>query len=398
MVGMFSGMGIVVGVVIHDVRPRRYYQQSPLIAVRVEQDYIPASIQGTSMPEPIVELRSDTQTRPTTAMRQAMATAEVGDDQSGEDPTVNALEARMADLLGKEAAVFTCTATQANQMAVWSHCSRGEELLIDETGHLGNFEAGGPAILSGVSVRRLRGQSGLLDVDVLSAAWWPPEAHFAPTRLVCVENSTNLGGGRTYPLDQLQRVRRWARDHDLLVQLDGARLFNACLARGYSPKEVAEPADTVTICFSKGLGCPMGAILAGSRDVIRRARRARTVFGGALRQAGIPAAACLYALDHHVDRLSVDHENAKRFAEGIAKIKNIRIDMDAVETNLVFFEVSPEWGTARDLASALYARNVRMYDVGPQRLRACTHLDVDAAGIDHAVTVIGEVLAQLRRA
>jgi len=345
------------------------------------------------MADPIVELRSDTQTRPTAAMRQAMASAEVGDDQSGEDPTVNALEARMANLLGKEAAVFTCTATQANQMAVWSHCSRGEELLIDETGHLGNFEAGGPAVLSGVSVRRLRGVSGLLDVDLLDAAWRPPEAHFAPTRLVCVENSTNLGGGRTYPLDQLQRIRRWASDHDLLVHLDGARLFNACLARGYSPAQASEPADTVTICFSKGLGCPMGAILAGSADVIRRARRARTIFGGALRQAGIPAAACLYALEHHVERLAIDHQNARRFAEGIAKLKHIRIDLAAVETNLVFFEVGPEWGSAQDLARGLYARNVKLYDVGPQRLRACTHLDLDAAGVDRGVAVISEVLA-----
>jgi threonine aldolase len=345
------------------------------------------------MSVPIVELRSDTQTRPTAAMRQAMASAEVGDDQSGEDPTVNALEARMADLLGKEAAVFACTATQANQMAVWSHCSRGEELLIDETGHLGNFEAGGPAVLSGVSVRRLRGRSGLLDVDLLTAAWRPPEQHFAPTRLVCVENSTNLGGGRTYPLDQLQRVRGWAREHDLLVHLDGARLFNACTTRGYTPAKVSEPADTVTICFSKGLGCPMGAILAGSRDAIRRARRARTIFGGALRQAGIPAAACLYALDHHVERLSVDHANARRFAEEIGRLKHIKIDLDAVETNLVFFEVASEWGSASDLAKALYARSVRMYDVGPRRLRACTHLDVDASGIDHAIAVIRDVLA-----
>lgn len=345
------------------------------------------------MTGPIVELRSDTQTRPTHAMRQAMATAEVGDDQSGEDPTVNALETRMAELLGKEAAVFACTATQANQMAVWSHCSRGEELLIDETGHLGNFEAGGPAVLSGVSVRRLRGRSGLLDVDLLSAAWRSPEQHFAPTRLVCVENSTNLGGGRTYPLDQLERVRGWAREHELLVHLDGARLFNACTTRGYTPADVSEPADTVTICFSKGLGCPMGAILAGASDVIRRARRARTVFGGALRQAGIPAAACLHALDHHVERLAIDHQNARRFAEGIAQLKHIRIDMGEVETNLVFFEISPDWGSAGELATALYARNVRMYDVGPQRLRACTHLDVDVSGIDHAIAVIRDVLA-----
>lgn len=348
------------------------------------------------MPDTIVELRSDTQTRPTSAMRAAMAAADVGDDQSGEDPTVNRLEARMAELLEKEAAVFACTATQANQMAVWSQCRPGDELLIDEHGHLGNFEAGGPAVLSGVSVRQLRGRSGLLDVDLLAAALRPPELHFAPTQLVCVENSTNLGGGRTYALDHLERVGRWAHEQLLRVHLDGARLFNACTARGYAPRDAAAHADTVTICFSKGLGCPMGAILAGSRETMTRARRARTVFGGALRQAGIPAAACLYALDHHVERLEIDHANARHFAEGIREISAIRIDLDAVETNLVFFEVSPDWGPAADLAAGLYARGVKLYDVGPQRLRACTHLDVDRAGIDRAVAAVREVIAAKR--
>ncbi|MFO1096668.1 MAG: threonine aldolase family protein, partial [Planctomycetaceae bacterium] len=232
------------------------------------------------MPPAFVELRSDTQTRPTPAMRQAMAAAEVGDDTIGEDPTVNRLEGRMAELLGKEAAVFACTATQANQMAVWTHCRSGDELLIDEHGHIGLHEAGGPAALTGASVRTIPGQFGLLDVDVLSAALRPPHSTFAPTRLVCVENSTNIGGGRTYPREQLARLGQWAHEHGLRVHLDGARLFNACIARDYSPREIAESADTVTICFSKGLGCPMGAVLVGTGEVIQRARRARTLFGG----------------------------------------------------------------------------------------------------------------------
>ncbi|MBL8851769.1 MAG: aminotransferase class I/II-fold pyridoxal phosphate-dependent enzyme [Planctomycetaceae bacterium] len=341
-----------------------------------------------------VELRSDTQTKPTAGMRQAMAAAEVGDDTCGEDPTVNRLEARMAELLGKEAAVFACTATQANQMAVWTHCRRGDELLIDETGHIGNYEAGAPAALSGVSVRTVQGQQGLVDVDRLTAALRAPALIYSPTRLLCLENSTNLGGGRTYPLDQLERIGAWAHNRQLKVHLDGARLFNACLARDYQPQVVAQHADTVTICFSKGLGCPMGAILAGSHEDVQSARRARTLFGGALRQAGIPAAACLYALDHHVARLADDHANARRFAAGVAAIPGIRIDVPAVETNLVFFEIDAAWGTAARFAETLAERGIKMYDVGPQRLRACTHLDVDRAGIEHAITAIRDVLAR----
>jgi threonine aldolase len=289
--------------------------------------------------------------------------------------------------------VFACTATQANQMAVWTHCRSGDELLIDETGHIGNYEAGAPAALSGVSVRKVQGKQGLLDIDLLTAALRAPALIYSPTRLLCLENSTNLGGGRTYPLEQFARVGAWAHDHELKVHLDGARLFNACLARDYAPRAVAQSADTVTICFSKGLGCPMGAILAGSSADIARARRARTLFGGSLRQAGIPAAACLYALDHHIERLAEDHANARRFAEEIAAISGIQIDVPAVETNLVFFEVDAGWGTADRFANALAERGVKLYDVGPQRLRACTHLDVDRAGIDRALAAIRDVLA-----
>lgn len=349
------------------------------------------------MSDPFVDLRSDTQTRPTPGMRQAIAAAEVGDDTIGEDPTVNRLEVRLAELLGKEAAVFACTATQANQMAVWTHCRSGDELLIEENGHIGSYEAGAPAALTGVSVRKLRGDAGRLDVDVLAGALRPGSLYFSPTRLVCVENSTNIGGGRTYPLEQLARVGRWAHEQGIKVHLDGARLFNACVARGYSPREAAAAADTVTICFSKGLGCPLGAALAGTAADIQRARRARTLFGGALRQAGIPAAACVYALDHHVARLTIDHENARRFAAGIADIPGIRIDVAAVETNLVFFEVEPDWGTGARFAAALADRGVRLYDIGPQRLRACTHLDVDRVDIERAIAAVRDVLGSRRR-
>ena len=341
----------------------------------------------------IVELRSDTYTQPSAGMRRAIAAAVVGDDMVGEDPTVNALEARMAALLGKEAAVFACSGTQSNQMAVWTHCGSGDELLIDETGHIANYEAGAPAALSGTSARRIRGRGGLLDLDDLQNSLRPPNLHFSPTRLLCLENSTNLGGGRTYSLEQIARVCRWAHDNGLKTHLDGARLFNACVARGYSARDVAAHFDTVSICFSKGLGCPLGSILIGSREDIQRARRARKLFGGALRQAGIPAAACLYALDHNIDRLADDHANARVFADSVAEIDGIHIRPDEVETNLVFFEIDPDRGTAAQLSAALRERAVKINPAGgTHRLRACTHLDVDRDGVLRAVDAIRQCL------
>ncbi|MFV0442194.1 MAG: threonine aldolase family protein [Planctomycetaceae bacterium] len=341
-----------------------------------------------------IELRSDTYTRPTAGMREAIAQAEVGDDMVGEDPTVNRLEARMAELLGKQAAVFACSGTQSNQMAVWAHCDRAEELLIEETGHIANFEGGAPAALSGVMCRRLPGDFGRLDVEHLQGQIRRGNDHFATTKLLCLENSTNIGGGRTYSLEQIERVCGWARENDLRTHLDGARLFNACIARGYAAADVARHFDTASICFSKGLGCPMGSILIGPQTLIARARKARKVFGGALRQAGIVAAAALYALDHHVERLAEDHANAQLLAQRIASFPGIRIEAASVETNLVFFEVDPDWGTAAQLSAALRSRNVKMLPLGPQRLRACTHLDVTTEQILQAAEHIRDLLTQ----
>jgi len=345
-----------------------------------------------------IELRSDTFTQPTPGMRRAIAEAECGDDMAGEDPTVNRLEARIADLLGMEAAVFACSGTQSNQMGVWVHCTAGDELLIDETGHIANFEAGGPAVLSGVSIRRIPGDMGRIDVPQLAVMLRGPNVHYSPTRLVCVENSANIGGGATYPIEQLARIAEWSREHHIKVHMDGARLFNACIARGYSPADVAKHLDTVSICFSKGLGCPMGSVLAGTEKDMARARRARKIFGGALRQAGIVAAAALYALDHHVERLAEDHANAREFANRIATLPHLRCDAAKVETNLVFFEVDTAWGTAAELSSALKDRGVRINGIGPQRLRACTHLDVDRAAVIEAAEILAEILSTKRRA
>jgi len=265
-------------------------------------------------------------------------------------------------------------------------------LLIEETGHIANYEAGGPAILSGVSCRKIRGSRGLLSVDLLQAAHRAENQHFSPTRLLCLENTANLGGGVTYSLDQLREIREWADESGILVHMDGARLFNACVVRGYSPAEVADCCDSVSICFSKGLGCPMGSILVGSHDTIQRARRARKIFGGALRQAGFAAAACLYALDHHVDRLSIDHENARLFADSIAKIPGVIVDPDSVETNLVFFEIDADIATAEQVSRALGEQGVRIYALKPQLLRACTHHDVDREGILRAASILKGVM------
>lgn len=342
-----------------------------------------------------IDMRSDTVTRPTPGMRRAIAEADVGDDMNGEDPTVNLLEARMAQLLGKEAAVFASSGTQSNQMGIRAHCIPGDELLIHETGHICIYEAGAAAALSGITVRALTGEHGMLDVPQLDGKIAPDNQHFCITKLVCVENTTNRGGGFVWPLDQMARVSQWARSHGLKVHLDGARLFNAAAAGKYSVKEFAQHVDTISICFSKGLGCPMGSMLIGDQPTVAKARRIRKLFGGAMRQAGMMAAAAVYALDHHVDRLKDDHDHARTFAEAIAEIPGIMIKPDQVESNLVFFDVDPQYGPAANLTAGLLEHKVRMLPVAAQRVRACTHLDVDRADILQAADAIRTVMRDL---
>ena len=340
-----------------------------------------------------IDLYSDTKTKPSPAMREAMAAANVGDDMVGEDPTTNRLEAMAAELFGKEAAVFACSGTQSNQMGVRAHCLPGDELLIEESGHIANFEAGAPAVLSGVTCRTITGKWGMLDVSDLDGKIRGSNVHLCRTRLVCLENTTNSGGGKAYPLEQLKRVSEWARSNGLKMHLDGARFFNAITAGGYSPREVAELFDTISICFSKGLGCPMGSVLVGSSEEIAHARRSRKLFGGALRQAGVVAAAAVYALENNIERLAQDHANAKLFAEQIAEIPGIVISLEDVESNLVFFEVDPEVTNAAQLAAATEERGVRLSVFGPIRLRACTHLDISRDDVLEAATVLKECMS-----
>lgn len=343
------------------------------------------------MTERLIDLRSDTVTRPTDAMRQAMARAEVGDDVYGEDPTVNALEARVAELLGKQAALFVTSGTQGNQVAIRTHTEPGDEVILDAAGHSFHFEAGATAALSGVQVHVIPTRTGIFNADDVTERVRTPNVHAPKTRLVVAENTSNFGGGRVWPLEILQDVARTAWGYQLKVHLDGARLMNAVVASGVSAREFAACADSVSLCLSKGLGAPVGSVLAGERAFIERARRFRKQFGGGLRQAGILAAAGLYALDHHVDRLADDHAHAASLARGLADIPGVQVG--EVETNIVFFDLEPGLElNAAALAALLRERGVLVSETGLRRLRAVTHLDVSADDVDRALEAIREIL------
>ena len=338
----------------------------------------------------LVNLYSDTQTKPTAAMRRAIAEADVGDEQRFEDPTVRALEERVAGLLGHEAALFLPSGTMCNGIAFRLHLRPGgDEALLDRTSHPINFEAGGPAAISGAMMQPLDGDAGIFTPAQVEAAIRPADRHMPRTRLVSVEQTTNLGGGRVWPLDTVNGVLSVARRHQLRSHLDGARLMNAVVASGTSAEEYASGFDTAWIDFTKGLGAPVGACMAGSRELIDEAWRYKQMLGGAMRQAGIIAAAGLYALDHHVERLADDHENARRLAEGLAGLDGIEIDPKRVETNIVICRV-PD---APSLAQAMERRAVRVGAIGPRLLRMVTHLDVDRAGIDRALEAFRSQLA-----
>ena len=336
-----------------------------------------------------VNLLSDTQTKPTAAMRAAIAAAEVGDEQRGEDPTVNALQARVAELLGQEAALFLPSGTMCNAIAFQLHLRPGDELLLHESAHPIAFEAGGPAALAGAMIRALPGEGGMFDADMVRAAVRPLGDRHAPrTRCVSLEQTTNMGGGRVWPLEQGVSVLAAAAEHGLRTHLDGARLLNAVVASGVPASTWAGAFDTAWIDFSKGLGAPVGAALAGSAELIEEAFRLKHRLGGAMRQAGIVAAAGLYALEHHVERLAEDHARARRLAEGLAALPGVEIDAATVETNIVIFGVAD----APAFADALDARGVRIGAIGPRRLRAVTHLDVGDDGIERALDAARDVL------
>ncbi|MBY0230070.1 MAG: aminotransferase class I/II-fold pyridoxal phosphate-dependent enzyme [Gemmataceae bacterium] len=337
------------------------------------------------MPE-LIDLRSDTATRPTPGMRAAMAAAEVGDDVFREDPTVNRLEERVAALLGKEAAMFVPSGTMSNQCAIKAHTQPGDEMICEANCHIHNYEAGGPAALSGVTTRAVEGDFGILDVADLEGKIRPAGEHMTRTRLVVLENTHNRCGGRIYPLEKIRAIREWTKRHGLILHLDGARLWNAIVATGVPARTWAEEFDTVSVCFSKGLGAPVGSALVGPKEFMARARRVRKLFGGGMRQAGMIASAALYALDHHVERLAHDHRHAQVIAEAVASCPALRLVPEKVETNLVWFDVVQ--GTGASVAAALKAEGVLVSQAGPRSLRACTHLDVSAAQAERAAHAI----------
>lgn len=335
---------------------------------------------------PLIDLRSDTVTRPTEAMRAAMAHAEVGDDVFGDDPSINRLEARMAELTGKEAAVLLPTGTQSNLVALLSHCQRGDEYLVGQNYHTYYYEAGGAAVLGSIQPQPMPVEAdGTLRLETLAQMIKPDDCHFARSRLIALENTH---GGKVMPREFIGRVRQLADQHGLSVHLDGARLFNAAVASGQTVAELAQSADSVSICCSKGLGAPMGSVLVGSAELIKQARRWRKMVGGGMRQAGIIAAAIDHALDHHIDRLADDHANAERLHAELSTLPGILAA--TVNTNMVYIELaSREKGLA--LQAALRERGI--LTAGGQKIRLVTHLDVSAEMIDRVVATMADVLS-----
>ncbi|QDT69887.1 L-allo-threonine aldolase [Planctomycetes bacterium MalM25] len=340
------------------------------------------------MTKPAVDLRSDTLTRPTAAMRQSMAAADVGDDVFGEDPTVVRLEHTTAELLGKPAALFVPSGTMGNQLGVRVACQAGDELICDTQCHVYNYEQSAYAQLFGVAARAIDTPRGVPTPEQLRAAIHPDNVHFPRTRLLCLENTHNRWGGRLASLEEVRAACEIAAEHGLARHLDGARLWNAAVADARPWREAlrawSEPFDTVSVCFSKGLGAPVGSALVGDTEAIVRARRVRKALGGGWRQAGVVAAAALHALEHHVERLADDHRRAQRLADAVRGIDGLSLVDDRCDTNLVLIDVDPGLGAASDFAGRLADRGVHVLAIGPQRVRAVTHLEITDGALDTA--------------
>ena len=340
----------------------------------------------------MIDMRSDTITQPTQAMREAMARAPVGDDVYGEDPTVNLLQKKVAELLGKPGALFVPSGVMSNQLAIKVHTQAGDEVIVEKDSHIFNYETSGPAILSGVQLHPIIGERGVLRAEQLAPAVRPGAYYMMRTSLICLENTHNRAGGAIYPIEEIKRIRDFSKALGLKLHLDGARLWNASVASGISPKEYAQYFDTVSVCFSKGLGAPVGSALVGSEDVIDIARRFRKIFGGGMRQAGIIAAGALYALDNHVERLKEDHLKAKMFAERLAGNPRLVIDMKTVQTNMVVFDIAHTGKSTEEVLAVLRSKNVILSDANYTSLRAVTHLNVSLEQVQRAAEIVADSL------
>ncbi|SPP66848.1 low-specificity L-threonine aldolase [Nitrospira lenta] len=341
----------------------------------------------------MIDLRSDTVTQPTDAMRKAMARAEVGDDVYGEDPTVNRLQEMAAALLGKRAALFVPSGTMGNQLAIRAHTQPGQEVIVESKAHIVRYEQGAAGALAGVQLHWVVGDRGIMTAEQVEAAIRPKDPYSIPTGLICIENTHNSGGGTIYSLSTIEKIRAIASKHKIPMHLDGARLFNAVAATTLPASTYAQHFETVSFCLSKGLGAPAGSLLVSSdTQLIERARRFRRMYGGAMRQSGILAAAGIYALEHHVARLKTDHDHAKKLARALQQIPAVRIAPQHVETNIVIFDVPDPRLTPADLVSQLKDHGVLIHAIGGRSFRAVTHLNISAKQIDEATEAFARVL------
>lgn len=342
-----------------------------------------------------IDLRSDTVTRPTAGMIRAMSTAELGDDVFDDDPTVHRLQEKVAAMLGKEAALFMPSGTMSNQIGLRLHCSPGDEFICEAGCHIYVYEQGAFAQLSGLVAHTVEGEFGLLRAEQLEGRIRPDNDHCVRTTLLSLENTHNRGSGRVWPIEQMKQCVNWARNNKIATHLDGARLFNAVVASGISALEWSKMFDTVSVCFSKGLGCPIGSALAGPKDMIKLARRYRKLFGGAMRQVGVLASAAIYALDNHVERMAEDHKNAKRFAEIVTELYGCELRPATIDSNIVIFRIDPSVDTAASIVERCKAQGLLMYAIGPQMIRIVTHLDVNAEAIEQAGVILKNIWKEL---
>jgi threonine aldolase len=338
----------------------------------------------------IIDLRSDTVTRPTIGMKKAMMEAPLGDDVFGEDPTVNAFEKRVAQLFGHEAALFCASGTMANQIAVKAHTQPMDEIILDKTAHIYYYETAGFAFHSGVSVKLVEGERGIMTAEQVLANIQPDFDWLPKTNLVSIENTTNKGGGACYSLAQIQAIKKVCTEHHLPLHMDGARVFNAMTHLGYSAEAIGSLVDSASVCFSKGLGAPAGSLLIGKKDFIRKARRIRKVMGGGMRQVGMLAAACNYALDHHVKRLIEDHEHVVKLANVLKTLPWVS-SVKEPQTNILIFSLDPQQKTVVEVLEYLKNKGILAVQFGPNDIRFVTHLDINSAMIDEVVKVLREI-------
>lgn len=345
----------------------------------------------------VVDFRSDTVTKPTQEMRDAMSKAEVGDDVYGEDPTIRRLEALGAQMAGKESAVFVPSGTMGNQVSILSWTGRGDEIILEEQAHIFMYEVGGPAVLSGVQARTIPGRHGVMDLDTLKGAIRKPNIHFPRTTLICLENTHNRSGGCILPLEYMKQVSDLARESGIAVHLDGARLFNAAVGLGVDAAEITGPVDSVQFCLSKGLCAPVGSLVAGPKDFVDRARKYRKLLGGGMRQAGILAAAGIVALEKMVSRLAEDHANAKLVAEALSQVPGLAIDMKSVQTNMVIVDIQGLGITGDEFAALMKCYGVLFNVAFPYRVRIVTHHDVSRQDCQEGIRRICEAVGSLRK-